>query len=68
MNLASLTPEEKAAIEATRIACWKRYYQNMTKATAMKLKSQYERNGRPTAKSRLFVKRVNKAKGQEFIK
>jgi len=48
--------------------CLRRYYADMDISKAKRLKSKYETDkGKPTAKSRAFVKRVNVAKGYDLL-
>lgn len=51
-----------------RLSCLSRYYKNMDIVKAKQLKAEYSgRGGSPTAKSRIFVKRINDAKGYNFV-
>lgn len=55
--------------ERHRLECLRRYYESMDIIKANALKAEYSgRNGVVTAKSRIFVKRVNRAKGYEFVR
>lgn len=49
-------------------ACLRRYYKNMGTAKAKRLKLEYsDERGKPTSKSREFVRKVNDAKGHRAI-
>ena len=54
--------------EEFRKACLRRHYENMTYSTARRLLSELSKNGKETAKSKRFKKRINYAKGYEFLK
>lgn len=48
--------------------CLRRYYADMDDNKAKRLKSQYEtKKGKPTKKSKIFVKRINYAKGFKLL-
>lgn len=50
-------------------ACQNRHYQSFSISRAIELRNELiGQNGKPTAKSKLFVQRINNAKGYEFIR
>lgn len=66
-NIASQPKERQESILSHKKACLRRYYENMDKFKALNIKAGLERHGRPTAKSKRFIKRINCAKGYSFI-
>ena len=53
--------------EQHRKACLRRHYENMDIMRAKRLKSELEPRNKPTAASKRFIKRINFAKGYQFL-
>jgi len=53
--------------EEFRMQCLRRHYENMDIMRAKKLKAELEPKNKPTTKSKIFVKRINYAKGYDFL-
>jgi hypothetical protein len=66
-NIAGMTKDKQFQIQQHKQECLTRYYQSMDKFRALTLKGQLEPRGMPTAKSKLFVERINYAKDYKFI-
>ena len=66
-NLALLPKNQQQAILTHKKQCLRNHYYNLDKGQALTIKSSLQRYGKSTEKSKKFIKRVNYARGYEFI-
>ena len=66
-NIAMAEKEIQYKINEHKKKCVNDYYKSMSIQTAYSIKRELLNRNRPSIKSKLFVKRINEAKGYEFI-